>query len=178
MVYLARDSKVGGSSFGSCKPSGWCSSTLRNAKIGLRPVCKKIKSQIIGSCMPDLRHPAQWHPIVVPEGPGCFQCQGLKGFSGVQAIMDTVLSCQIFFRQAVAFWSQKVVRKGDVHQIPTGQPNTNGWFCRRINQFPLVSAGQICRFAATETTAGLKKTWRNRCGSYLTRVFRWTTQGR
>ena len=83
-----------------------------------------------------------------------------------------------FFRQAVAFWSQKVVRKGDVHQIPTGQPNTNGWFCRRINQFPLVSAGQICRFAATETTAGLKKTWRNRCGSYLTRVFRWTTQGR
>lgn len=98
---------------------------------------------MIGSCMPDLRHPAQWHPIVVPEGPGCFQCQGLKGFSGVQAIMDTVPSCQIFFVRLLLSDDRSHSEKGKFIRFPAGQPNTNGWFCRRINQFPLVTKSDL-----------------------------------
>ena len=64
MVDLARDSKVGGSSF-----------ALANLVADVHPL---YETQIIGSCMPDLRQPAQCYPIVVPEGPGMFSMSRSK----------------------------------------------------------------------------------------------------
>ena len=119
--------------------------------------------------MPDLRHSSPMTSIVVPEGPGCCQCSSHHWYRA--KLSD-------FFRQAVAFWWQKPLRKGDVHQIPIGQPNTNGWFVAEsasFRWFPLVrfaDSQQLRPLQGSKRPGGIGAghTWREFSGNNTGKV--------